>query len=229
MNKQLLVIEDNARLVGNLFDYLEPRGYVLDVARDGAVGLNLARSGNYHAIVLDWMLPRMDGVTVVRKLREGGTTVPVLMLSARDDIEDKVAGFRAGADDYLTKPFAFAELEVRLESLMARAHGRHRSLLRIGDLHFNVATRNARRGPVELHLYSAIANLLETLMKASPSVVARQVLESVVWGDSVPDRDLLRAHIYELRKRVDGPFPDKLIQTFPKLGYRIAASDSPAS
>jgi DNA-binding response OmpR family regulator len=228
MSRQVLVIDGNAGLVANLFGYLEPRGYVLDVARDGAAGLKLATSGNYHAIVLDWMLPRMDGATVVRKLREGGATLPVLMLSARDEIEDKVTAFRAGADDFLTKPFALAELEVRLESLMTRAHGRHGSVLRVGDLQFNVATRSARREASEIQLYSAIANLLEILMKASPSVVARQVLESVVWGDSIPDHDLLRAHMYELRKRVDRPFSNKLIHTVPKLGYRIAASDPPA-
>jgi DNA-binding response OmpR family regulator len=228
MNKQVLVIDDNARLVANLFGYLEPRGYVLDVARDGASGLNLAASGNYRAIVLEWMLPKMDGATVVRKLRQGGTTVPVLVLSARDEIDDKVTAFRAGADDFLTKPFALAELEVRLESLMTRALGRHGTVLRVGDLQFDVATRRARRGAVEVHLYSAIANLLETLMKASPSVVARHALESIVWGESVPDHDLLRAHMYELRKRVDRPFSDKFIHTVPKLGYRIAASDSHA-
>ena len=111
---------------------------------------------------------------------------------------------------------------------MTRAHGRHGFVLQVWCLHFNVATRRARRGAVELQLYSAISNLLETLMKASPSVVTRQVLESVVWGESVPDRDLLRAHMYELRKRVDRPFADKFIHTVPKLGYRIAASDSHA-
>lgn len=228
MGRNVLVIEDNAGLVANLFGYLEPRGYVLDVARDGAAGLELALKGSYDVIVLDWMLPKLDGAAVVRKLREAGATLPVLMLTARDEIDDKVTGFRAGADDYLTKPFALAELEVRLESLMTRSQGR-RPVLQVADLQFNVSTRRAQRGTVELQLYSAISNLLESLMKASPSVVPRHVLESAVWGESLPDHDLLRAHVYELRKRVDGPFPVKLIQTVPKLGYCITTPSAPTA
>lgn len=219
--RHVLVIEDNAGLVANLFGYLEPRAFVLDVARDGGAGLDLALHESYDAIVLDWMLPGLDGPSLLRKLRDAGATVPVLMLTARDDLDDKVSGFRAGADDYLTKPFAMAELEVRLESLIARAQGR-RQILQAGDLQFNVATREATRGAACLQLYTAIASLLEVLLKASPAVVPRSTLESIVWGDSVPDHDLLRNHMYELRKRVDGPFAVKLIQTVPKLGYRIA-------
>lgn len=227
MSRQILVIEDNAGLVANLFGYLEPRDFALDVARDGSAGLELALRASYDAIVLDWMLPGMDGPTVVRRLRDAGSTVPVLMLTARDELEDKLSGFHAGADDYLTKPFAMAELEVRLESLMARAQGR-RQVLHAGDLQFNVATREAHRGETRLQLYTALANLLEVLLKASPALVQRATLEHAVWGDNVPDRDLLRAHMYELRKRVDGPFDVKLIQTVPKLGYRIAVPSGPA-
>jgi DNA-binding response OmpR family regulator len=222
MSKRVLVAEDNQNLVANLFGYLEPRAYVLDVARDGGAALELALAQQYDAIVLDWMLPKMDGLTVVRRLRDAGSTVPVLMLTARDELDDKVSGFRAGADDYVTKPFALVELEVRLEALMARARGR-KQMLTVADLYFNIATREVRRGGVDLQLYSAINHLLESLMKASPSVVHRQELEAVVWGENPPGRDLLRAHIYELRRRVDGPFPIKLIQTVPKLGYRIVA------
>lgn len=224
LRKRILVIEDNPGLVINLFGYFEPRAYLLDVARDGHAGLELALKESYDALVLDWMLPKLDGRSVVRKLREAGSAVPVLMLTARDELDDKIAGFRAGADDYVTKPFALAELEVRLESLIARARGRQQ-MLQVADLTFNIATRAVHRDGVELQLYTAIANLLEVLMKASPSVVPRAALEAAVWGDSPPDRDLLRAHIYELRRRVDGPFTDKLIQTIPKLGYRIVATD----
>lgn len=226
MGKNILVIEDNPGLVANLFGYLEPRAFVLDVALDGQAGLDLALRESYDAIVLDWMLPGMDGPAVVRKLRDAGSTVPVLMLTARYELDDKISGFRAGADDYLTKPFALAELEVRLESLIARSHGR-RQILQVSDLEFNVATREARRGGARLQLYTAITHLLEALLKASPAVVQRGVLERAIWGDSVPDRDLLRAHMYELRKRVDGPFPVKLIRTVTKLGYCIATPLDP--
>jgi DNA-binding response OmpR family regulator len=227
--RQILVIEDDPGVVEALFGYLEPRGFGLDVARDGVRGLGLAASTAYDAIVVDWTLPKLDGATLIRNLRAGGATVPVLMLSDRKEVADKVRGFHAGADDYLTKPFALEELEVRLASLIARARGRPRPLLRVGDLHFDVATRKAQRGNRELHLYSAIASLLESLMRASPSVVPRQTLEEIVWGETVPDRDLLRAHIYELRKRVDGPFADKLIHTVTKYGYRIAVSNARAA
>ena len=118
---RLLVIEDNRQLVANLFDYFESRGHVLDVAPDGVTGLHLAVSQPYDALILDWMLPRMEGPEVLRRLRaDHGSEVPVIMLTARDELPDKIAGFRAGADDYLTKPFALPELEVRLEAVLAR-------------------------------------------------------------------------------------------------------------
>jgi len=222
---RLLVIEDNRSLVANLFEYFEVRGHTLDAAPDGATGLHLATSHLYDAVVLDWKLPRMDGPEVLRRLREEhASVVPVIMLSARDELPDKIAGFRAGADDYLTKPFALPELEVRLDALMARAHGRQRrKVLEVHDLRLDLATLEATRAGQPLHLYPACRKLLETLMQASPTIVMRQQLEYALWGDDPPDADLLRSHIYELRRRVDGPFPIKLIQTLPRTGYRLAA------
>ena len=117
---RLLVVEDNQSLVANLFDYFEARGHVLDAAPDGPTGYHLASTQAYDALVLDWMLPRLDGREVLRRLREAGHDMPVLMLTARDELPDKIAGFRAGADDYLTKPFQLPELEVRIEALVAR-------------------------------------------------------------------------------------------------------------
>jgi DNA-binding response OmpR family regulator len=128
MSKRVLVIEDNQSLVANLFAYLEPREFILDAAQDGQSGLHLALTIDYDAIVLDWMLPRLDGQQVVGRLRAQGCATPVLMLTARDDLPHKIAGFQAGADDYLTKPFALAELEVRLEALILRSKGRARVL-----------------------------------------------------------------------------------------------------
>lgn len=221
---RLLVIEDNRSLVANLFDYFEARGHTLDVAPDGITGLHLATTQTYDAIVLDWMLPRMEGPEVLRRLREEhGSEVPVIMLTARDELPDKIAGFRAGADDYLTKPFALPELEVRLDALMARVHGRQRSrVLEVHDLRLDLGTLEATRAGRLLHLYPACRKLLETLMKASPAAVTRQQLEYALWGDDPPDGDMLRSHVYELRRSVDGPFPVKLIQTLPRTGYRIA-------
>lgn len=219
---RVLVVEDNPDLVANLFGYFEARGYTLDAAPDGATGLHLALTQDYDAMVLDWGLPRLDGHEVLRRLREAGRQLPVLMLTARDELPDKVAGFRAGADDYLTKPFALQELEVRLEALVARARGRSR-VLQVADLRLDLATHQATRGGQALHLFPAGRRLLEVLMQASPATVSRQRLEYALWGDSPPDGDMLRSHVYELRRSVDGPFASKLIQTLPRIGYRLAA------
>ena len=219
----LLVVEDNRNLVANLFDYFEARGHVLDAAPDGPTGLHLAGHHAYDAIVLDWMLPRLDGPEVLRRLREDGSDVPVLMLTARDELPDKIIGFRAGADDYLTKPFALPELEVRLEALVTRATGRGRKrVLEVADLTLDLATLEATRGGRVLHLYPACRKLLEVLMRASPAAVTRDRLEHALWGDDPPDGDMLRSHVYELRRSVDEPFERKLIHTLPRVGYRLA-------
>jgi len=225
---RLLVVEDNRNLVANLFDYFEARGHVLDAAPDGITGLHLATTQSYDAIVLDWMMPRMDGPEVLRRLREEHQSeVPVIMLTARDELPDKIAGFRAGADDYLTKPFALPELEVRLEALQLRAQGRGRSkALQVGDLRLDLATLEATRAGRPLHLYPACRKLLEVLMQASPAAVTRERLEQALWGDEPPDGDMLRSHIYELRRSVDGPFAEKLIHTLPRVGYRLARLDA---
>ncbi|MFC4729742.1 response regulator transcription factor [Coralloluteibacterium thermophilus] len=227
---RLLIVEDNRALVANLLDYFEARGVALDAAPDGQTGLHLALAQRYDAVVLDWMLPRLDGRAVLHRLREAGSTVPVLMLTARDELPDKIAGFRAGADDYLTKPFALPELEVRLEALVARAGGRHRArVLEVADLRFDLGSLEVRRAGRRLHLYPACRKLLEVLMLASPAAVTRQRLEEALWGDEPPDGDMLRSHIYELRRSVDGDFPVKLIHTLPRVGYRLAADAADAA
>ena len=221
---RLLVIEDNRQLVANLFAYFEVRGHVVDAAPDGVVGLHLAATHAYDALVLDWMLPRMEGPEVLRILRQQHRNeVPVVMLTARDELPDKIAGFRAGADDYLTKPFALPELEIRLEALLGRAARRAQARrLEVGGLELDLDTLEVRRDGDLLHLYPACRKVLEVLLKASPAAVTRGELEFVLWADEPPDGDLLRSHIYELRRVVDGPFAQKLIQTLPRVGYRIA-------
>ncbi|MCL7714372.1 response regulator transcription factor [Stenotrophomonas mori] len=220
---RLLVIEDNRNLIANLFDYFEARGHVLDAAPDGVTGLHLAGTQPYDAILLDWMLPRLEGPEVLRRLREEyRSEVPVIMLTARDELPDKIAGFRAGADDYLSKPFALPELEVRLEAVLARTHGRNlRRALEVHDLRLDLATLEAQRAGRPLHLYPACRKLLEVLMRASPAAVPRDQLEYALWGDEPPDGDMLRSHIYELRRSVDGPFAEKLLHTLPRVGYRL--------
>jgi DNA-binding response OmpR family regulator len=220
---RILIIEDNRRLVANLFDYFEPRGHQLDAAPDGPSGLHLAASGDHDVVVLDWMLPRMDGAEVVRRLRqEAQSEIPVIMLTARNELPDKITGFRAGADDYLTKPFDLAELEVRLEALVGRARGRTVvRQLRVGDLTLDLQTHEVMRAGQSIHLYPACRTLLRILMQASPAAVTRERLEEALWSDRPPEGDLLRSHIYDLRRAIDGNFAEKLIHTLPRVGYRI--------
>lgn len=224
---RVLVIEDHADIAENIGDYLEPKGHVLDYAADGVTGLHLALTHDYDVIVLDWMLPGMDGVTVCRKLRnEGERNTPVLMLTARDQLDDKLAGFDAGADDYLVKPFAMKELEVRLQALHRRGTGQLGSrLLRVADLEYDTDTATVRRAGRRLDLNPSMRTLLGLLMSNTHRVVSRRELEDALWGDSAPDSDILRAHIYSLRSVIDKPFARKLLHTVHGAGYRLAEID----
>jgi len=207
-------------VVATLLAYFETRGYSIDVAKDDRTGLQLALSETYDVIVVGWSSPRLEGIHLLSRLRDSGAAVPALVLTTHRELHHKLAAFRAGADDYLTKPFALAELEVRLDALLARANGRKRTL-QVRDLHFNLATQDVTRAGEALQLRSAPRKLLELLMRHSPTVVTRRRLEAVLWGEDPPDRDVLRTHIYELRKSVDGPYDVKLMETLPKVGYRL--------
>tara|TARA_R110000782_G_scaffold62155_2_gene127828 strand:+ start:942 stop:1631 length:690 start_codon:yes stop_codon:yes gene_type:complete len=224
---RILVVEDHRDIAENIADYFEPKGHALDFAVDGIGGLHLALTQDYDVIILDLMLPLMDGLEVCRKLRENGkNTTPVLMLTARDRIANKIEGFQAGADDYLLKPFAMAELEVRLQALHRRASGRLNStVLRIADLEFDPDTLIAKRSSQALKLNPTTRALLRVLMENSHRVVPRAELEQVLWGEDPPEGDVLRAHIHTLRSVVDKPYPLKLIQTIHGAGYRIACDD----
>ncbi|MXS85940.1 DNA-binding response regulator [Nitrosomonas sp. HPC101] len=221
---RILILEDNVSLIANLFAYLEPRGYLLDAAQDGLAGLTLAQRGNYHALIVDWGLPTKEGIDVIRTLRAQDYHVPILMLTARDDLDDKIAGFKAGADDYLTKPFALAELEVRIEALLARSRGRRRKLT-VGNLSFDLDTQHIWRGSRQIYLSASERRLLEVLMRASPSVVSRTELEETLWGDEPPEGNILRSHMYELRRVIDIAQEEKLLHTLRCVGYRLAAQE----
>ena len=221
---RLLVIEDHRDIAENVADYFEPKGHVLDFAADGLTGLRLALTESYDAIVLDLMLPGMDGITVCKKFRsQSNTNVPILMLTARDQLENKLEGFTAGADDYLVKPFAMKELEARLIALEKRAKGLdHSGTLLVGDLEFDTHTLVIKREDVVLDLNPTMRRLLAALMQNSPGVVSRRELEYALWGDDPPLGDILRAHIHSLRVIVDKPFKAKLIHTVHGSGYRLA-------
>jgi len=220
----ILIIGDNAQLAANLYDCLEACGHSLDAAPDGLSGLHLAASRDYDAIVLDWNLPRLDGLSVLRRLRgEAKKKVPVIMLTARDQLADKIDGFESGLDDYLVKPVALPEIEVRLRSLVARLRksAAPDDVLSVGDLHFHLGTMEIRRGERRIVLTRTGRRLLELLMRESPRVVARARLEHLAWGESRPGTDLLRSHIYVLRRAIDAPSEKALLHTVPGAGYRL--------
>lgn len=223
----VLIIEDNPDIAANLGDFLEDRGHTVDFAGDGITGLHLAVVNDFDAIVLDLQLPGMDGLDVCRKLRnDANKDTPVLMLTARDRLEDKLAGFDIGADDYLVKPFALQEVEARLDVLSRRGRQKSSRVLQVGDLKFNQDTLTVHRCGHEIELNPIGLKLLRCLMNASPNVVTRADLEKEVWGEEMPDSDSLRVHIHSLRAQLDKPFGSKMIQTRHGIGYRLMESDA---
>ena len=225
---RVLIVEDNADILANLYSYLEPLGYSLDSANNGFAGLALAADAEFDAIVLDVMLPGLDGLALCRRLRaELHRDTPVLMLTARDTVDDKVLGLRAGADDYLVKPFSLVELEARLQALLRRARG-HRAgqALGIGTLSFDPQTLQATREGRTLELTPTGRRLLAVLMRAAPRVVSRQTLEHELWGDHPPASDALRTHLHALRQALDKPFERPMLLTVQGAGYRLADPDA---
>jgi DNA-binding response OmpR family regulator len=223
----VLLIEDHRDIAGAIVDFLEHRGFAVDYAADGVTGLHLAVTNPYDVIVLDVMLPGLDGLSVCRKLREEARNdTPLLMLTARDMLDDKITGLGAGADDYLVKPFEVRELEARISTLLRR-HRRAvaREIYTVGDLTLDTGTLQVAREGRALSLTPISLKLLTALMRASPRVVTRQQLEREVWGDLLPDSDTLRSHLYSLRKTIDKPFERMLLHTIPGAGYRLSDDD----
>ena len=220
----ILLIEDHQDIAEMVYGYLEGRGYELDYAGDGVTGLHLAVTNEYDAIILDLMLPGMDGLRVCEKLRgEAQKDTPILMLTARDTVDERVTGLQAGADDYLVKPFAIEELAARVQAMVRRRRGAvGRDLLSVGGLELDTGTLTVRREGKDLSLTPIGIKLLTSLMRASPRIVSRAELERHVWGDVLPDSDTLRSHLYTLRKTIDRPFDKPLLHTVQGAGYRIA-------
>lgn len=220
---RILVIEDNRDILANVLDYLQLKGFSVDCAQDGLGGLHLATTGHYDLIVLDVMLPGMDGVQLCKRLREDGhNEVPILMLTARDALEDRLKGLQAGADDYLVKPFALSELVARIEAILRRTRGSRKRSLNVADLIYDLDTLHVSRAGQALKLNPLGLKLLEVLMQKSPAVVRREVLEEALWGDDCPDSDSLRSHIHQLRQVLDKPFANSLLHTMHGIGYRLA-------
>jgi DNA-binding response OmpR family regulator len=220
----LLLVEDHYDIAVMVGAYLERRGYSVDYAADGITGLHLAVSNDYDAIILDLMLPGLDGVELCKKVRtEARRDVPILMLTARDTLDDKIHGLDVGADDYVIKPFAIHELEARIRALIRRHRGHVApEILQVGDLCLDNATLKVERCGQILSLTPISLKILTVLMRASPRVISRRELERQVWGDIMPDSDTLRSHLYNLRKVIDKPFSKSLLHTLPGKGYQLA-------
>jgi DNA-binding response OmpR family regulator len=223
----LLLIEDHQDIAEMVFAYLEQRGYVVDHAADGLTGLHLAVAHDYDLIILDLMLPGLDGLELCARLRKDGRRdTPLLMLTARDTVDDKEAGLDAGADDYLVKPFELRELGARIRALLRRNRRQVTvELLRVADLTLDTGTLEVKRAGRKLTLTPIGLKLLTVLMKASPQVISRSDLERQVWGESLPDSDTLRSHLYNLRKVIDKPFAEPLLHTIAGAGYCLRKCD----
>lgn len=224
---RILIIEDHPDAAANLGDYFSALGHRVDFAADGSNGLRRASTGEFDVIVLDRMLPLLDGASLCRRLRqEARIDTPVLMLTAMDTTDDRVEGFEAGADDYLVKPFAFPELKARVEALHRRARGAvTSSRMRVDDLEYDPLTWAARRGARPLSLGPTSRRLLEHLMRETARVVPRDELEYLIWGDHPPDHDALRVHLHALRRELEHPGEPQLLHTTRGVGYRIARLD----
>ncbi len=222
---RILIIEDQAEILQNIADYLELKGYVVDCAYDGLGGLHLAVTQPFDLIILDLMLPGMDGVTLCKKLRQDARVLtPVIMLTARDGVDDKLSGFRAGADDYLVKPFSLPELHARVEAVLRRSQAHMENLLEVADLRYDMNTLEVTRDGKTIKLSPIGLKLLEVLMKRSPHVVKREALQDLLWGEDQPGSDSLRSHIHLLRQAIDKPFDTPLLHTVHGIGFCLKAS-----
>ena len=220
MALHVLVVEDDVDLAATIFEYLSLEDMQPEHAMNGEAGLDLARHRRYDVIVLDVTMPRMDGLEVCHALRREGIDTPVLMLTARDALDDKLAGFTAGTDDYVVKPLDMAELVARIRSLASRRSGQSRGL-QVADLVLDLDRREVSRAGRPLRLSPTGWRMLEALMRASPGVVSRGRLHEAVWGDEPPESNSLAVHLSRLRRAVDRGVATSLIETVPGHGVAL--------
>ena len=224
---RILVAEDDVKMAGLLRRGLEEEGYAVDVARSGPDAIWAGTENPYDAILLDVMLPEVDGLEVCLRLRAGNRWAPVLMLTARDAVPDRVAGLDAGADDYLTKPFSFSELLARLRALIRRGHGERPAILRNGDLALDPATRRVTHGGTEIELTPKEFALLELLLRHPGEVLTRTRIIESVWDFAYDgESNVVDVYVRYLREKVDRPFGRRSIETVRGSGYRLR--DEPA-
>ena len=218
---KILIIEDNQDIRYNLVDFLEAKGHQTDNTDDGLEALALLTMQQFDIIVLDIMLPGMDGISLCRELRARGNETPVLFLSAKDTVADRIEGLSTGADDYLVKPFSLAELELRIGAILRRGKRPASHILQVADIVMNLDELTVMRAGKPIRLNPMMFKILRMLMHKSPSVVTRDEMEHELWGDDRPDSDSLRTHIHNLRAVIDAPFDKSLIKTVPGFGWTL--------
>ena len=219
---RILVIEDEAKIAQFIKRGLKEEGYAVDVANDGEQGHFLLSSNEYDAIILDLMLPKIDGLTLCRTLRKEGNQTPMIMLTAKDAVKDKVKGLDSGADDYLPKPFAFEELLARLRVLLRKRDSRVQTQLRVGDLSLDLLTHKVTRGDREIDLTVKEYALLEYLMRNAGNIVTRTMISEHVWDINFDTfTNVIDVYINYLRNKVDSGFADKMIHTVRGKGYLL--------
>jgi len=223
---RVLVIEDHQDLAENIGDYLTAMGHIVDFGMDGISGMHLALTQSFDVIILDLMLPGMDGITLCKKYREEAEDqTPILMLTARDTLDDKLIGFESGADDYLVKPFALEELAVRINALAKRGLKSGKNKLVVDQLELDPGTMSVTREGKPIELNRTCLTILNLLMKAYPNVVSRQNLETALWGDQPPGSNTLKSHLYTLRTQIDKPFSKAMLKTVHGFGYKLEGAD----
>ncbi len=219
---RILLIEDEAKVAGFIKRGLVAERYAVDVCADGKEGLEFAMSFQYDLIILDLMLPGLDGTTLLKRIRSLDSKVPVLILTARDSVQDKVNNFEAGADDYLTKPFAFAELQVRVKALLRRGPVNRASTVRLGDLELDRLSQQVKRAGKRIDLTTKEYSLLEYLMSNAGRVLSRNMIIEHVWDESFDGlTNVVDVYIRHLRKKVDDSYDCKLIHTVRGVGYAV--------
>lgn len=222
----ILVVEDEKKIIRFIKKGLEMEHYTVDLAYDGEEALRLAEVNGYDVIVLDLMLPKMDGIEVCKKIREMGVETPVIMLTARDTIEDRIMGLDAGADDYLVKPFAFGELLARVRALLRREKTVQRTKLQVGDLVLDPVTHEVFRGERLVELTSKEYRLLDYLMRRPGQVCTRTMIGEHIWGyDFSDDSNVIDVYISYLRKKIDAGFKEKLLHTVRDVGYKLVGKE----
>lgn len=223
---KILVVEDDVKTARFLKKGLSEAGFVVDVASDGLAAIHLSRELTFDLIVLDVMLPAADGWQVIQELRCGGIETPVLLLTSRDSVADRVKGFELGADDYLVKPFAFAELLARIKALLKRSPGRRQDVLRIADLEIDVTRHRASRAGQRIDLTAKEFVLLTLLVRRAGEVLSRTMIAEAVWDVNFDsDTNVVDVNVRRLRMKVDDPFPRKLIKTVRGAGYVLDAEE----